>query len=172
MQRKLKHPMSSPQIKFTNKIKLIIYKSRNIQYFCAVFIVQVIALGILGHFHCLKDFLLQYFWICMFTGVSTIFQENPESYFILCDSGFSFFVSLPSEITVIHSFFSLPSLNVRIGLTLTVMNIITVMQKYCPIPIILTRAPGRISKLSLHCNNTRFNPQYIPKLELPFLLLF
>lgn len=53
--------MSSPQIKFANKLKLIIYKSSNIQYFHAVFIAQVIGLGILGHFYCLKDFLLQYF---------------------------------------------------------------------------------------------------------------
>lgn len=93
-----------PQIKFTNKLKLIIYRSSNIQYFCAGFIVQVIGLGIWGHFCCLKDFLLHCFWICMFTGVSTIFQESPESYFILCVSGFSFFVSLPSEVTISHYF--------------------------------------------------------------------
>lgn len=61
-------------------------------------------LGIWGHFYFLKDFFLQYVWICMFTGVSTIFQESPESYFILCGFGFSFFVSLPSEATIIHSF--------------------------------------------------------------------
>lgn len=104
MQRKLKRPMSSPQIKFANKLKLIIYKSSNIQYFHAVFIAQVIGLGILGHFYCLKDFLLQYFWICMFTGVSTIFQESPESYYVLCGSGFSFFASPPSEAAIIHRF--------------------------------------------------------------------
>lgn len=61
MHRKLKLPMSSPHIKFANKLKPIIYKSSNITYSCTVFIVQVIVLEIWGHFYCLEDFLLQYF---------------------------------------------------------------------------------------------------------------
>lgn len=70
----------------------------------------------------------------MYTGVSTIFQESPESYFILCDSAFSLVAALPSEAEIIHSFLQFSSLNVRIGLTLTVINNITVMQKLCSIP--------------------------------------
>lgn len=60
------------------------------------------------------------------------------------------------------------SLNVRIRFTLTVINNIAVIQNFYLIPVILTRAPGRITKISLSCNSRQFNPHFIPRFELPF----
>lgn len=62
-------------------------------------------------------------------------------------------------------FFSLPRLNIRIRLVLTVMNNSMVMPKISP-------SPGRIPKLSLHCNNAQFSLNSPPKLELAFSPFF
>jgi len=60
------------------------------------------------------------------------------------------------------------SLNARLSFTLIVINNIAVIQKLYFIPVMLTRAPGRIPKISLSCSSTQFNPHFIPRLELPF----
>lgn len=74
-------------------------------------------------------------------------------------------MSLFTEAAVIQIFLSL---NARISFTLIVINNIAVIQKLYFIPVTLTRAPGRIPKISLSCSSTQFNPHFIPRLELPF----
>lgn len=57
MQRKLKRPMSSPQIKFAKKLKLITYKSSNSPYFLCCFYSTSNGFGDLGTFLFSQGFL-------------------------------------------------------------------------------------------------------------------